>query len=410
MEIFQKVKEASKTLVTLDSKTIHDVLVDVSEEILKQQAKILEENQKDLDRMDQSDPKYDRLMLTPERLEGITLDMRKVAEMPDPVGEVIEQRTLPNGLKLSKRSVPLGVVGVIFEARPNVTFDVFSLCFKSHNGCILKGGSDAVCSNQAALAIIRDVLSRHNLNPNAVALLGREATQALLEGNEWVDVIIPRGSSSLIEFVRTHATVPVIETGAGIVHCYVDESCNLQKSQQVILNSKTRRVSVCNALDTLLIHKNQLNKLAYLVGPCAEQNVVLYADTEAYKQLQGQYPDTLLKNADISSYGQEFLDYKMALKVVDSLDDALSHINQHSSKHTEAILSDISENINKFLSNVDAAVVMANASTGFTDGAQFGLGAEIGISTQKIHARGPMGLHELTSYKWIVEGDGQIRP
>lgn len=407
LEILQQVKNASRTLPQLEEKQIADILNAVADQIIQQQEMLLAENRTDLERMDPADPKYDRLKLTKDRLEGIASDMRQVATLPDPVGAILEERILPNGLHLSKKAVPLGVVGVIFEARPNVTFDVFSLCFRSHNACVLKGGSDAIASNQAALKLIQEVLKKHAIDPNCVALLGREETQELLEAHEMVDVIIPRGSSALIEHVRTHAKVPVIETGAGIVHCYVDQSCDLEKAKAIIFNAKTRRVSVCNALDTLLVHKEQLQNLPALLEPCAAENVTLYADTSAYNTLNGHYP--LLKPVESDSFGQEFLDYKMAVKVVNTLDETLEHIQKYSSKHTEAILSDIPENIKRFVDTVDAAAIMVNTSTGFTDGAQFGLGAEIGISTQKIHARGPMGLRELTTYKWIVEGNGQIR-
>lgn len=390
---------------------INSILEDVAAAAVAQADFLLQENQKDLDRMDTADPKYDRLKLTPERILGIAGDIRSIAKLESPLGQVISEDTMPNGLHISKIRVPLGIVGVIYEARPNVTFDVFSLCFKTGNIAILKGGSDADFSNRAILSMIHSVLLKHNIDINTVTLLPveREATEALLNAVGYVDVLIPRGSQSLINYVRNNSKVPVIETGAGIVHTYFDESADLRKGADIIFNAKTRRVSVCNSLDCLIIHSTRLIDLPEIVKPLAEKEVELFADRSAYAALQGYYPANFLKVAEPEHFGTEFLSLKLAVKTVDNLEEALDHVAQYSSKHSEAILSENVANIQSFLNRVDAAAVYANASTAFTDGAQFGLGAEIGISTQKLHARGPMGLQELTSYKWVVKGTGQIR-
>jgi glutamate-5-semialdehyde dehydrogenase len=361
--------------------------------------------------MSPQDPKYDRLQLSEKRIQDIAADIKSVASLPSPLGKLLSERNLENGLKIRKVSVPMGVIGVIYEARPNVSFDVFSLCFKTGNASILKGGSDASFSNAAIIKIIHSVLTKHNIDTNVAALLppDRAATEALLSAVGFVDVIIPRGSQGLIDYVRQNAKVPVIETGAGIVHTYFDASGDLEKGKAIVNNSKTRRVSVCNALDCLIIHESRLADLPVIAAPLINSNVELFADDLAYGSLKASYPENLLQRASDEHFGTEFLDYKMSVKTVTSIDEALEHIASYSSKHSEAIVSEDSASIEKFLNTVDAAAVYANVSTAFTDGAQFGLGAEIGISTQKLHARGPMGLEELTSYKWIVEGQGQIR-
>jgi len=390
---------------------INQVLLDVADAAIEHTPLLLQENQKDLDRMDPADPKYDRLKLTAERIASIAEDIRTVAALDSPLGAELSDKTLPNGLHIRKVRVPLGVVGVIYEARPNVTFDVFALCFKTGNISILKGGSDADSSNRAIISIIHKVLSAHGVDTNAVTLLPaeREATSALLNAVGFVDVLIPRGSQSLIDFVRDNSKVPVIETGAGIVHTYFDETGDLEKAIAIIDNAKTRRVSVCNALDCLIINSKRLGDLVHITEPLAQKSVQLYADKAAYSVLEGLYPADLIEEAKPEHFGTEFLSMKMAIKTVDNLQQALDHIARNSSKHSEAIISEDELNIEKFLNEVDAAAVYVNASTAFTDGAQFGLGAEIGISTQKLHARGPMGLEELTSYKWIVKGNGQVR-
>ena len=373
--------------------------------------KLLDANKKDLNMMPLSDPKYDRLKLTQERINDIAADILNIASFPSPLGKILEQRILPNELDISKITVPIGVVGIIYEARPNVTFDVFSLCIKSGNACVLKGGADAQNSNEAAVALIQNALERFHINPAMITLLPaeKEASTALLNARGYVDVVIPRGSKGLIDFVRENAKIPVIETGAGIVHIYCDKTANRERASAIINNSKTRRVSVCNALDCLIVHSSRLNDLSLVFNSLADAHVVVYADARAFSSLRGRYPSELLKPADENSYGVEFLDYKMAVKTVDTIEEALEHISRYSSRHSEAIISEDAQNIELFLNRVDAAAVYANASTAFTDGAQFGLGAEIGISTQKLHARGPMGLNELTSYKWIIRGNGQIR-
>lgn len=411
-ETFQAVRLASRKLALTDEQTVNNILLAVADEALLRTDEILEANLADLERMDPSNPKYDRLKLTKERLAGIAQDMRNVASLPSPLGRVLDDRVRPNGLHLRKISVPFGVIGIIYEARPNVSFDVFSLCLKSGSACILKGGSDADSSNRAIVRIIHDVLDRFGMDPHVVELLpaDREATTALLHAEGYVDLVIPRGSSGLINYVRKEATIPVIETGAGICHTYFDASGDLDKGKAIVNNAKTRRVSVCNALDCLLIHASRLSDLAALCAPLASSRVILYADEAAYQALEGHYPSELLAPATAESFGTEFLDYKMAVKTVANLEEAITHIYRYSSKHSECIVTEDEAAATYFCRAVDAACVYTNVPTSFTDGAQFGLGAEIGISTQKLHARGPMGLQEITTYKWLIEGNGQIRP
>jgi len=409
--VFKKVVKARQMMNELEMSTVKKVLMLVAEAAVKNSDYIISENRKDLIRMDESDPRYDRLKLTEARLKTIAGDIRRVAELPSPLGRIISETTRPNGLRISMVTVPFGVIGIIYEARPNVTFDVFSLCFKSGNACVLKGGSDAIDSNTAIVQIIRSILKNNRINPDVLTILpaGRSETIQLLNARKYVDLIIPRGSRSLIDFVRENATIPVIETGAGICHTYFDEFGDREKGRLIINNAKTRRVSVCNALDCLVIHEKRLCDLDHLVSLCASSDVVIYADPKAYKSLNRKYPAHLLKKADKSSFGTEFLSYKMAVKTAASFDEAVFHINTFGSKHSEAIISENKNRIELFNRSVDASSVYANTSTAFTDGAEFGLGAEIGISTQKLHARGPMALEALTTYKWIIEGDGQIR-
>jgi glutamate-5-semialdehyde dehydrogenase len=409
--LFKKAVRASRTLNVLDSDTINKVLSMVAEAAVVNTKFIIAENEKDLVLMDESNPSYDRLLLTAARIDGIASDIRNVVELSSPVGQILSESIRPNGLKISKISVAFGVIGVIYEARPNVTFDVFSLCFKSGNACILKGGSDAINSNTAIVQVIRTVLEKNAIDLNVLTLLpaGRDETIQLLNAREYVDLIIPRGSRSLIDFVRENASIPVIETGAGICHTYFDEFGDKEKGRIIINNAKTRRVSVCNALDCLIVHEKRLEDIDYLVGLCSENNVIIYADEKAYTALKGKYPSELLLKTTSDSFGTEFLSYKMAIKTVDTFDEALLHINEFGSKHSEAIISENIKRIQFFYKFVDASSVFANASTAFTDGAEFGLGAEIGISTQKLHARGPMALEALTTYKWIIEGNGQVR-
>lgn len=410
--IFKDVVKASRTLNLLDVETINAVLNEVADAAVAATDTILAENAKDLARMDKEDPKYDRLQLTAERIEGIAADIRNVANLSSPVGRVLSENERPNGLKITKMAVPFGVIGIIYEARPNVTFDVFSLCLKSGNACVLKGGSDAIDSNTVIVSVIREILKKYNINENVLTLLpaGREETAQLLNAQGYVDLIIPRGSQNLINFVRENATIPVIETGAGICHTFFDEFGDREKGRVIINNAKTRRVSVCNALDCLVINEKRLADLPYLVELMADSGVELFADEKAYEVLTGNYPEQLLNQATAESFGTEFLSYKASVKTVASFDEAIDHIAQYSSKHSEAIISENEKHIGLFRKLVDASSVYSNTSTAYTDGAQFGLGAEIGISTQKLHARGPMALEELTSYKYIIEGDGQIRP
>ena len=410
-EIFKRSREACKTLALLSDAQRNEVLQAVADAIVAQQATLLQANALDLAVMDPANPLYDRLQLTAQRLEGIAADMRHVSELPSPLGRTLQDRTLPNGLRLRRVSVPFGVIGVIYEARPNVTFDVFSLCFKSGNACVLKGGKDADHSNRAAIQLIHGVLEQKGITPDAVALLPatHEATAELLNAVGYIDVCIPRGGRKLIDFVRNQAHIPVIETGAGVVHAYFDASADLVMGQRIIENAKTRRVSACNALDCLLIHAGRLDSLPALCAPLAERGVTLYADPQALQALQGSYPPHLLCAATDQSFGTEFMDYKMAIKTVASAEEAIAHIARYGSGHSECIITANASTAQMFQQRVDAACVYWNAPTSFTDGAQFGLGAEIGISTQKLGARGPMGLEEITSYKWMIKGEGQER-
>lgn len=395
----------------LSEEKINYILEELANETIANSENILKANEKDLERIETEDPKYDRLKLSRERIEEIACDIRNVAQRRSPLGRILEEKELENGLRLKKVSVPLGVIGVIYEARPNVTFDVFSLCLKSGNALILKGGSDARGSNTAIVKIFHKVLDSNGADKNLVQLLppNRSATAELLNAVGYVDVIIPRGSQGLIRFVRENAKIPVIETGAGIVHTYFDEFADLEKGKEIIANAKTRRVSVCNALDSLLIHQSRLKDLPEIAKPLAEKDVELFADEPSFLALAGKYPADKLYPALEEHFGTEFLSMRMSIKTVDSLKEGLEHIARYSSRHSEAIISENQERVELFLKAVDAAAVYANTSTAFTDGAQFGLGAEIGISTQKLHARGPMGLEELTSYKWVIQSLGKSR-
>ena len=411
LELIKSAASAVESLFSIDDRKINEILNDAADALLQAKETVLEANRLDLMRMEETNPKYDRLKLTSERLDGIAADMKQVALLPSPLNRLLQESVRPNGMTIRKVSVPFGVIGIIYEARPNVTFDVFSLCLKSGNVCLLKGGSDAVDSNRALVSIIHDVLKKHAINPAVCTLLpaGHDATTALLQAVGFVDLVIPRGSASLIDYVREHARIPVIETGAGICHTYFDTAGDNEKGRRIIHNSKTRRVSVCNALDCLVIHRDRLKDLPYLCHQLSAHQVVIYADALSLEALSGHYPPSLLCPSTAESYGIEFLDYKMSIKTVDSLDEALKHIACYSSKHSECIVSESDEAIQTFMQKVDAACVYANVSTAFTDGAQFGFGAEIGISTQKMHARGPMALQELTTYKYLITGNGQIR-
>ncbi len=410
-KIFNEAQTASREIANLNDAAIAGTLVAVADALDKNCEKILEANAQDCAKMSKENPKFDRLLLTRERLKSIADDMRKVAKLPSPLGKIISENQRPNGLKIRKISVPVGVIGVIYEARPNVTADVFSLCLKSGNVCILKGSHDAEATNEILVKIIRETLAERGLDPALCSLLppSREAALALLNAIGNVDLVIPRGSRALIDFVRDNARVPVIETGAGVCHLYFDESGDAAIARELVFNAKTRRVSVCNALDCLLVHKNRLTDVPAICEKLATKNVAIFADEKAFATLENHYPATLLQKAVPVHFGMEFLDYKICVHVVDSLNDALEHIARYGSKHSEAIVASVPATIEKFQKFVDASCVYANASTAFTDGGEFGFGAEIGISTQKLHARGPMGLEALTTYKYLIDGNGQTR-
>lgn len=390
-QLFENTKAASRTLAAISDDRRNEILLAVATAIISQKERILSANSRDLARIEPSNPLYDRLQLTSSRLDGIASDMRNVASLPSPLGRVLRETVLPNGLRLKRVSVPFGVIGMIYEARPNVTFDVFSLCFKSGNACVLKGGKDADESNREEVALIHEILQQYGVSPDVVTLLPatHDATAAMLNAEGYVDVCIPRGGRKLIDFVRDNAKVPVIETGAGVVHAYFDEYGDVEMGARIIDNAKTRRVSVCNALDCLIIHRSRLSDLPKLLEPVKAKGVEIYEEE--------------------SAWGTEFMDYKMSVKVVDSLDEAIAHITRYGSGHSECIITQDESNARRFQQLIDAACVYWNVPTSFTDGAQFGLGAEIGISTQKLGPRGPMGLEEITTYKWLIEGEGQVR-
>lgn len=408
---FKRAKDASLELATITPQKIDEIIIAVAQRLQDATEEILAANAIDLSYMAVDNPLYDRLKLTPERIDGILADMRKVATLPSPLGAVLKQRTLENGLKLTRISVPFGVIGIVYEARPNVTIDVFSLCLKAGSSCVLKGGKDADATNRKVVEIIRKALADNGVNPDVITLLPatHEATAEMLHANGIIDLVIPRGSKRLIDFVRSEATVPVIETGAGVCHAYFDKDADIEKGCRIINNAKTRRVSVCNALDCLLISRDRLADLPAIAALLQQSNVDIYADKESLNALKGKYPDSLLHMATDESYGTEFLSYAMAVKCVGDAEEALAHIRTYGSGHSECIVTENEDTARRFLMQVDAACVYHNVPTSFTDGAQFGLGAEIGISTQKLHARGPMALEEICTYKWIIEGDGQVR-
>lgn len=423
-ETFRKVKAASKTLGLLTDGKRNEILQAVADAIVANTPALLKANAEDLAKMDEADPMRDRLQLTEQRLQDIASDIRHVSTLPSPLGRVLKDKTLDNGLHLQRVSVPFGVIGMIYEARPNVTFDVFSLCFKSGNACVLKGGKDANASNMASVALIHKVLASFGVCPDVVTLLPatHEATGEMLNAVGYIDLCIPRGGKKLINFVRDTAKVPVIETGAGVVHCYFDKAGDLDMGKRIVANAKCRRVSVCNALDCLLIHESRLGDLPRLCEDLAKKETKIHADAKAYEALKGSYPDTLLYKAEESErrmkvgdpnlksiWNTEWLSMQMGIKTVSSEEEALDHIAAYGSGHSESIVSDDAEAQKKFQTMVDAACVYVNAPTSFTDGAQFGLGAEIGISTQKLGARGPMALEEITTYKWLITGNGQTR-
>lgn len=403
--------QAARKMGNITNEVSNKLLNLIADNLIAAKDEILAANAIDLEKMPADDPRYDRLKLTTERIESIAGDVKNVGSLPMPTGKILEERTLDNGLNIKKITVPMGIVGVIYEARPNVTVDVTALALRSSNVVVLKGGSDAWNSNSKLVEIIHQTITQQGLNPDMVQLLppDRAAAEMLMNAVGYVDVLIPRGSQNLINTVRLNSKVPVIETGAGVVHTYFDETADLDMGRTIVDNAKTRRPSVCNALECLIINKSRLSKLPSLIAPLAEKGVDIFADSQAYKALEGKYPADKLNMATADDFHREYLSMKMSIKTVDTLDEALEHIHSHSTKHSEALISNNSENIGRFLNEVDAAAVYINASTAFTDGAQFGLGAEIGISTQKLHARGPMALRELCSYKWQITGNGQIR-
>ncbi len=408
--MFNDSRRAAGSLLSMTAEHVNDILIALADDVEAASAALLAANASDLARMDAENPKRDRLALTPQRIAEIASGIRAVAALPSPVGNVLDRRTRPNGMTITKVSVPFGVIGVIYEARPNVTFDVFALCFKAGSAVLLKGGHEAAETNRAAIAIIRGTLEAAGVNPDAAILLpdGREATAALLSARDCVDLIIPRGSRSLIDYVRDNARVPVIETGAGVCHTYFHNSGDIATARDVVCNAKTRRVSVCNALDCLVVDRSRLSVLPALCYSLAEHGVHIYADDEAYEALDGAYP--YLHKAAADDFGREWLDYKMSIATVEGIDEAIDFIGRNGSKHSECIVAENREAIERFQRDVDAACVYANVSTAFTDGAQFGFGAEIGISTQKLHARGPMALPEIVTYKYVITGSGQTRP
>lgn len=409
-EILIAAREASRRLNLIAPQEIDNLLLRLADNTVQRTGEILAANRQDLARMDQANPKYDRLLLNESRIGGIADGLRRVASLPSPVGITLDQWTRPNGMRISKVSVPFGVIGVIYEARPNVTLDVAALCLKAGSAVVLKGGSDAQLSNEAIVRIIADTLAECGFPAAAAQLLppSHEATAEMLDATGLIDLIIPRGGRALIDFVRDRSRVPVIETGAGVCSCYFHSSGDVEKGRNIIFNAKTRRVSVCNALDVLLIDRSRLADLPALAAPLAGKNVTIYADNNAYAVLmEGSYP--LLAHATGDDRGREYMDYKMAVETVASIDEALDYIARYSSRHSESIVAEDREACAQFMREVDAACVYTNLPTSFTDGGQFGFGAEIGISTQKLHARGPMGLREITTYKYLIEGNGQTR-
>lgn len=408
-DTFKLARRAARSLNRRSEEEINQLLKSLADALEQAIPEILEANALDLARMEPSNPKYDRLQLTDARLRDIASDMRSVASLPSPLGKTLSEVTRPNGMTIKKVSVPFGVIGVIYEARPNVTFDVFSLCVKAGSACLLKGGTDARDTNECAVKLIRSVLTAHGWDENTVTLLpaSHDATAEMLNAVGYVDLIIPRGSKGLIDYVRNNSRVPVIETGAGVCHTYIHSSARIDYATAIVKNAKTRRVSVCNALDTIVIDESRLNDLAEICASLADSNVLIYADEKAYAVLAEKYP--LLQKATEEDFGREWLDYKLSIKTVENISEAIEFIEKNTSRHSESVVAEDADALSLFLNEVDAACVYANVSTAFTDGGQFGFGAEIGISTQKLHARGPMALPEITTYKYIITGNGQTR-
>lgn len=409
IDMIARTHKAKTSIQRASEEQIHKILHDLSKEMVAAAAELIAANKLDLSKQAPDNPKNDRLMLNEQRIKSIAASLVKVAALPDPTGKVLEKRTLPNGLNLQKIAVPLGVVGAIYESRPNVTFDIAALCLRSRNACVLKGSSDAEKTNEVALKVIKKALQQNNIDPDVVTLLppAREVVEEMFTAIKYLDVIIPRGSDSLIQYVRKHSLVPVIETGAGVCHVYVETNADIDKAVNIVVNAKTSRPSVCNAADAILVDKQIAGDFLGRLRPEFEKfDVEIFADDPSYRLLDG-YPH--LQKAKPEHFGQEFLSMKCAVKVVNGIDEALDHIDQYSTKHSEAIVSENKSACDRFIREVDAAVVYTNASTRFTDGEEFGLGAEIGISTQKLHARGPFALEKLVTEKWVIEGNGQTR-
>jgi glutamate-5-semialdehyde dehydrogenase len=409
--LLQKTQQASAAVRRLSDAQRSDLLNNLAAIVEQSKVLIMSENQKDLDLMDKADPKYDRLLLNESRIQDLANSLREVALLPDPTGEILIERNLENGLNIKKMAVPIGVVGVIYESRPNVTIDVASLCLRSGNACVLKGGKEAIFSNTCLVGLIHQVLAKFGVADEAVLLLptDRKFTEELLKATRYVDIIIPRGSDSLIQYVRQNSLIPTIETGAGVVHTYVETSADLTKAKEIIVNARVSRPSVCNSLDCAIIDEAIIEKfLPMLVEDFKKWKVEVYADEASFAVLEKIGYEKLQK-AQEEDFGKEWLDFKISIKTVANLDEALSHIQAFSSRHSEAILTQNQAFAYRFLAEVDAAAVYHNASTRFTDGGQFGLGAEIGISTQKLHARGPFALEKLVTEKWVILGDGQVR-
>jgi glutamate-5-semialdehyde dehydrogenase len=404
-----KTHTAATSLQALSNKQLQQVLVAIGDALVANTSGLLKANAKDLALQAPDNPRNDRLLLTADRIKNIAKSIKQIAKLPDPTGMVLAKRTLPNGLKLEKISVALGVVGAIYESRPNVTFDIAALCLRSRNACVLKGSSEAANSNAFSVKLIKQVLQQQGLNPDVVSLLppAREVVEQLFTATKYIDVLIPRGSDSLIQYVRKNSLVPVIETGAGVCHVYIERKADLKKAVPIAVNAKTSRPSVCNAADAILVDKSIAPAFLKQLQPgFAQYGVEIFADPKAYALLKG-YPH--LQKAAPADFGREFLSLKCAIKVVDGIEEALAHIATYSTKHSESIVSEDKKACERFIRDVDAAAVYMNASTRFTDGEEFGLGAEIGISTQKLHARGPFALEKLVTEKWVIRGNGQIR-
>ncbi len=409
--ILEATNKAAVAVRNLSSDDKKKILIRLAELLVENHDNIIRENKKDLDKIEDSNPKKDRLLLNENRIKDLAESLKDITKLEDPAGKIITDNTSENGLHIQKITVPIGVVGVIYEARPNVTIDVAALCLYAGNAVVLRGGSDAEFTNQVLVDIIHKVLKENNVDENVVQLLpvDRKFVKELLEAVKYIDIIIPRGSQQLIDFVREHSKVPTIETGAGVCHTYVESTANLDNAAKIVVNAKTQRPSVCNALDTVIVDKIIAEEfLPKLIDRFNDFKVEVFADDTAYTVLQNEnYP--YLQKAAEENFGMEYLSQKCSIKTVYNFDEAIEHIRKYSSRHSEAIISEDIPLCERFLNEVDAAAVYTNASTRFTDGACFGLGAEIGISTQKLHARGPFALEKLTTEKWIIRGDGQIR-